>query len=154
MQTIRDTIKSGDEITVRILNYKRSGTPFWNMFTLAPMKDSDGTIRFLVGVQVRGWHMHMQGGTTAVDFRQQPLAAITSRNVNATWQYPRSGQSSQIAAWHQSSECLSPAAPGIGRAAAAVAPRKLLLSPCYAGGCDSSGLSRRHQGASLDQDRQ
>jgi hypothetical protein len=54
VQTIRDAIKTGDEITVRILNYKRSGTPFWNMFTLAPMKDSDDTIRFLVGVQVRG----------------------------------------------------------------------------------------------------
>jgi hypothetical protein len=53
VQTIRDAIKTGDEITVRILNYKRSGTPFWNMFTLAPMKDSDDTIRFLVGVQVR-----------------------------------------------------------------------------------------------------
>jgi hypothetical protein len=52
VQTIRDAIKTGDEITVRILNYKRSGTPFWNMFTLAPMKDSDDTIRFLVGVQV------------------------------------------------------------------------------------------------------
>lgn len=52
VQTIRDAIKSGDEITVRVLNYKRSGAPFWNMFTLAPMKDSDGTIRFLVGVQV------------------------------------------------------------------------------------------------------
>lgn len=37
---------------MRILNYKRNGAPFWNMFTLAPMKDSDGTIRFLVGVQV------------------------------------------------------------------------------------------------------
>lgn len=53
VQTIRDAIKTGDEITVRILNYKRNGAPFWNMFTLAPMKDSDGTIRFLVGVQVR-----------------------------------------------------------------------------------------------------
>jgi hypothetical protein len=52
VQSIRDAIKTGDEITVRILNYKRNGAPFWNMFTLAPMKDSDGTIRFLVGVQV------------------------------------------------------------------------------------------------------
>lgn len=52
IQTIRDSIKTGEEITVRILNYKRNGAPFWNMFTLAPMKDSDGTTRFLVGVQV------------------------------------------------------------------------------------------------------
>ncbi|KAF8064530.1 hypothetical protein HT031_003330 [Scenedesmus sp. PABB004] len=52
VQTIRDAIRDGAEVTVRILNYKRSGVPFWNMFTLAPMKDSDGTTRFLVGVQV------------------------------------------------------------------------------------------------------
>jgi hypothetical protein len=52
VQTIRDAIKSRDEITVRILNYTRGGKPFWNMFTLAPMKDSNGETRFLVGVQV------------------------------------------------------------------------------------------------------
>jgi len=52
VQSIRDAIKTRDEITVRILNYTRSGKPFWNMFTLAPMKDSNGETRFLVGVQV------------------------------------------------------------------------------------------------------
>nr|AML79616.1 putative LOV domain-containing protein [Stephanosphaera pluvialis] len=49
---IRDAIKSNTEITVRILNYTKSGRPFWNMFTVAPMSDSDGTTRFFVGVQV------------------------------------------------------------------------------------------------------
>lgn len=52
VQKIRDAIKSGEETTVRILNYKRGGAPFWNMFTLAPMKDSDGAVRFFIGVQV------------------------------------------------------------------------------------------------------
>ncbi|KIZ02931.1 hypothetical protein MNEG_5031 [Monoraphidium neglectum] len=52
IQKIRDAVKAGDELTVRLLNYKRSGTPFWNMFTLAPMKDSDGAVRFYIGVQV------------------------------------------------------------------------------------------------------
>lgn len=52
VQKVRDAIKTGDELTVRLLNYKRSGTPFWNMFTIAPMKDSDGTVRFFIGVQV------------------------------------------------------------------------------------------------------
>ena len=32
---IRDAVKAGDELTVRLLNYRRDGTPFWNMFTLA-----------------------------------------------------------------------------------------------------------------------
>lgn len=53
IQTIRDAIKAGAETTVRILNYTRSGRPFWNMFTIAPMLDHDGTTRFFVGVQVR-----------------------------------------------------------------------------------------------------
>jgi hypothetical protein len=34
---IRDAIKNEQEMTVRILNYTKSGRPFWNMFTLAPM---------------------------------------------------------------------------------------------------------------------
>jgi hypothetical protein len=38
VSVIRDAIKTGTEITVRILNYTKSGRPFWNMFTLAPMR--------------------------------------------------------------------------------------------------------------------
>ena len=52
VQGIRDCIKTGAELTVRILNYTKSGRPFWNMFTLAPMRDSEGHARFFVGVQV------------------------------------------------------------------------------------------------------
>lgn len=49
---IREAIRDGSELTVRILNYKKSGKPFWNMFTLAPMRDQQGQTRFFVGVQV------------------------------------------------------------------------------------------------------
>uniref|UniRef100_A0A126WY62 non-specific serine/threonine protein kinase n=2 Tax=unclassified Uronema (in: green algae) TaxID=2689038 RepID=A0A126WY62_9CHLO len=49
---IRQAVKSGSECTVRILNYTKTGRAFWNMFTLAPMCDQDGTIRFFIGVQV------------------------------------------------------------------------------------------------------
>ena len=59
VDNIRQAIKSGNETTVRILNYKKSGKPFWNMFTLAPMADVDGTPRFLIGVQVRKWSCAM-----------------------------------------------------------------------------------------------
>ena len=52
MDEIRDAVRNGSEMTVRLLNYTKSGKPFWNMFTLAPMRDQDGHIRFFVGVQV------------------------------------------------------------------------------------------------------
>ena len=54
IQEIRDAIKSESETTVRILNYKKTGEPFWNMFTMAPMADADGNNRFFIGVQVSG----------------------------------------------------------------------------------------------------
>ncbi len=49
---IKLAIEKGEECTVRLLNYTKAGRAFWNMFTLAPMYDSDGTVRFFVGVQV------------------------------------------------------------------------------------------------------
>ncbi|KAL3133891.1 hypothetical protein ABBQ32_008349 [Trebouxia sp. C0010 RCD-2024] len=52
VKDIRHAIQEASETTVRLLNYKKSGKPFWNMFTLAPMADVDGTARFLIGVQV------------------------------------------------------------------------------------------------------
>jgi PAS domain S-box-containing protein len=52
VKTIKDALRTGVETTVRILNYKKNGKPFWNMFSLAPMADVDGTPRFLIGVQV------------------------------------------------------------------------------------------------------
>ena len=49
---LRKAIKEGREITVRLLNYRKDGTPFWNMLTVAPIRDVTGHPRFLVGVQV------------------------------------------------------------------------------------------------------
>lgn len=50
---LRAAVQNGEETTVRILNYKKNGSPFWNMLTVAPMADADGTTRFFIGVQVR-----------------------------------------------------------------------------------------------------
>jgi serine/threonine protein kinase len=49
---LKAAIKGGEEVTVRLLNYRKDGTPFWNMLTVAPIRDVEGRPRFLVGVQV------------------------------------------------------------------------------------------------------
>ena len=59
IDVIRDAVKSGAEATVRILNYRKGGEPFWNMLTIAPMADVDGTSRFFIGVQVRSCLSHL-----------------------------------------------------------------------------------------------
>ncbi|KAL2454881.1 Phototropin-2 [Abeliophyllum distichum] len=44
--------KLGTAIVGRLLNYKKDGTPFWNLLTVTPVKDSNGrTIKF-IGMQV------------------------------------------------------------------------------------------------------
>lgn len=37
---------------MRLLNYKRDGTPFWNLLTMTPIKTEDGKVSKFVGVQV------------------------------------------------------------------------------------------------------
>ena len=49
---IREAIENGEECTVRLLNYTKTGEEFWNMFTLAPVRDEQGIVRFFAGVQV------------------------------------------------------------------------------------------------------
>lgn len=97
IQQIRGAIQAGTELTVRILNYTRSGRPFWNMFTLAPMRDSDGTTRFFVGVQVRrSWSIGKMGGGilqgaragTALQRRQAAQAFLSFKGVG--WAQPTS----------------------------------------------------------------
>ncbi len=49
---IRQAIEQGEECTVRLLNYTKTGKEFWNMFTLAPVRDDQGVVRFFAGVQL------------------------------------------------------------------------------------------------------
>jgi PAS domain S-box-containing protein len=44
VEVIRTAIQTGADTTVCILNYKADGTPFWNQFFLAPLRDSENNI--------------------------------------------------------------------------------------------------------------
>lgn len=49
---IREAVKGGKSYCGRLLNYKKDGTPFWNLLTITPIKDDQGnTIKF-IGMQV------------------------------------------------------------------------------------------------------
>ncbi|XP_057798307.1 phototropin-2 isoform X2 [Salvia miltiorrhiza] len=49
---IRDATRNGTSYCGRLLNYKKDGTPFWNLLTITPIKDDKGrTIKF-IGMQV------------------------------------------------------------------------------------------------------
>nr|AML77540.1 putative LOV domain-containing protein [Selaginella wallacei] len=56
VQQIRDAIQQQRSVTVQLLNYTKSGNPFWNLFHLQPMKDNKGELQYFIGVQLDGSH--------------------------------------------------------------------------------------------------
>nr|AML78535.1 putative LOV domain-containing protein [Pittosporum resiniferum] len=52
VEKIRNAVKTGTSYCGRLYNYKKNGTPFWNLLTITPIKDDTGkTIKF-IGMQV------------------------------------------------------------------------------------------------------
>jgi PAS domain-containing protein len=49
---LREAIRAGEPVSCRLLNYRKDGTPFWNLLTMTPIKTPDGKVSKFVGVQV------------------------------------------------------------------------------------------------------
>nr|AML79299.1 putative LOV domain-containing protein [Ximenia americana] len=49
---IREALEVGKSYCGRLLNYKKDGTPFWNLLTIAPIKDDAGNVLKFIGMQV------------------------------------------------------------------------------------------------------
>nr|AML78252.1 putative LOV domain-containing protein [Falcatifolium taxoides] len=49
---IRQSIEAEQPCTVRILNYRKDGNPFWNLLHTAPVRNASGKVAFYVGVQL------------------------------------------------------------------------------------------------------
>nr|AML76809.1 putative LOV domain-containing protein [Chaetosphaeridium globosum] len=54
VQRIRDAIRTEKDVTVQLLNYTKSGKPFWNLFHLQAVKDQQGLLQYFIGVQLDG----------------------------------------------------------------------------------------------------
>jgi PAS domain-containing protein len=46
---IRQALADGSNYCGRVLNYKKDGTAFWNLLTIAPIKDEDGNVLKFIG---------------------------------------------------------------------------------------------------------
>ncbi|KAL2332077.1 hypothetical protein Fmac_019658 [Flemingia macrophylla] len=54
VRKIREAIDNQTEVTVQLINYKKSGKKFWNLFHLQPMRDQKGEVQYFIGVQLDG----------------------------------------------------------------------------------------------------
>jgi PAS domain S-box-containing protein len=51
VEAIRQAIEDERPVSVEILNYRKSGEPFWNGLDIAPIRNDDGEVTHLVGFQ-------------------------------------------------------------------------------------------------------
>lgn len=47
---IREALERNTSYCGRLLNYKKDGTPFWNLLTIAPIKDETGKVLKFIGL--------------------------------------------------------------------------------------------------------
>ncbi|XP_021716254.1 phototropin-1-like isoform X1 [Chenopodium quinoa] len=52
LDKIREALQKGTNYCGRLLNYKKDGTPFWNLLTMTPIKDETGKVLKYIGMQV------------------------------------------------------------------------------------------------------
>ncbi|KAJ6794458.1 phototropin-2-like [Iris pallida] len=52
IEKIREAVRSGKSYCGRLLNYKKNGTPFWNLLTITPIRDESGKVIKYIGMQV------------------------------------------------------------------------------------------------------
>lgn len=51
VEAMRSAISAGERLRVDLLNYRKSGEPFWNALHLSPVREADGSVSAYVGVQ-------------------------------------------------------------------------------------------------------
>ncbi|KAJ6805099.1 phototropin-2-like [Iris pallida] len=52
IEKIREAVRSGKSYCGRLLNYRKNGTPFWNLLTITPIRDESGKVIKYIGMQV------------------------------------------------------------------------------------------------------
>eukprot|EP00538_Stauroneis_constricta_P013241 CAMPEP_0119555116 /NCGR_PEP_ID=MMETSP1352-20130426/7427_1 /TAXON_ID=265584 /ORGANISM="Stauroneis constricta, Strain CCMP1120" /LENGTH=610 /DNA_ID=CAMNT_0007601829 /DNA_START=521 /DNA_END=2353 /DNA_ORIENTATION=- len=73
---IRKAIATGSDCTTCILNYKADGTPFWNQFFVAALRDSDNCIVNYVGVQTE---IEPEMGANALEDRVNAVLPLQAK---------------------------------------------------------------------------
>ncbi len=92
MARLRDAVCKGKHVTLRLLNYRKDGTPFWNLLTMTPIKNEGGQVGhrsvWCVGHRAHGgvrggqmgdgwvWGSHMQRFTALCAQEQQASGGL------------------------------------------------------------------------------
>nr|AML78103.1 putative LOV domain-containing protein [Polygala lutea] len=70
---IRESIKSEQACTVRILNYRKDKTTFWNLLHISPVRNASGKVAFFVGVHIEEDHEKLEKHGLSPETRQRSV---------------------------------------------------------------------------------
>lgn len=56
---IRDAVQNGKSYCGRLLNYRKDGTPFWNLLTVTPIRDDEGKVIKFIGSVSTSYPLHL-----------------------------------------------------------------------------------------------
>ncbi|GAA5977402.1 hypothetical protein JCM10908_004965 [Rhodotorula pacifica] len=72
VKPLREALLKGERVTWTVFNYRRDGTPYYNLICLNPLRDGQGKVRFILG-----------GQTDATNTMQQvlPVSGFDSRQA-------------------------------------------------------------------------
>lgn len=74
---IRKAVASGSDATCCVLNYKADGTPFWNQFFVAALRDADNCIVNYVGVQCE---VESEGATSNLEDKVNSVLPLQNKD--------------------------------------------------------------------------
>ncbi len=52
LQVLRNALNQGEPCDVRLRNFRKDGTPFWNELHISPVRDDQGELTHFVGIQI------------------------------------------------------------------------------------------------------
>jgi PAS domain S-box-containing protein len=81
IDVIRAAVANGTDATTCLLNYKADGTPFWNQFFVAALRDSDNCIVNYVGVQCA---IDSNAGASALEDKVNSVLPLQNRGESPT----------------------------------------------------------------------
>ncbi|KAK7274724.1 hypothetical protein RIF29_15821 [Crotalaria pallida] len=80
---IRESIKSERPCTVRILNYRKDKSSFWNLLHISPVRDASGKVAYFVGVQIEEDHKNGDRQGLSPEKRQCSVVGVVKVAVRS-----------------------------------------------------------------------
>ncbi|KAL2349300.1 hypothetical protein Fmac_003300 [Flemingia macrophylla] len=83
LHLIREKIKAEQPCTVRILNYRKDNSSFWNFLHISPVRDGSGKVAYFVGVQIEDDYKNEDGPFLSPEKRQLSVVGVVKVAVRS-----------------------------------------------------------------------